>query len=197
MNPSDILKSEHRVIEQVLACLEKMSEECQQQGRLDRDPAREAVDFFRNFADGCHHGKEEEHYFPAMEAAGFPRQGGPTGVMIHEHEVGRRHIREMDATIDAAAEGRAEAVDRFVSHARDYVALLREHIAKEDHCLFTMADQALSADEQAALLSAFDRVETHEMGEGTHQRYLDLANELAGRYGVAAVEAHGGCCGHH
>ncbi len=35
------------------------------------------VDFIRNFADRCHHGKEEDNLFPAMEKRGIPRQAGP------------------------------------------------------------------------------------------------------------------------
>ena len=39
------------------------------------------------------------------------------------------------------------------------------------------------------------------MGEGTHETYLKIANDLADRYGVARAEAshagHHGCgCGH-
>ena len=28
-----------------------------------------------------------------MEARGFPRNGGPTGVMRYEHDLGRGHVR--------------------------------------------------------------------------------------------------------
>ncbi len=197
MNPSDILKSEHRVIEQVLLCLERMTDECEQRGRLDAETARKAVDFFRHFADGCHHSKEEKHFFPGMEAIGFPRDGGPTGVMFHEHELGRQHIRRMDEAIDLAAEGQPEAVAQFAGHARSYVALLREHISKEDHCLFTMADRAFSPAQQAAMLEKFEHVESQEVREGIHQRYLDLAHDLAKRYDVEPANVPGGgCCGH-
>ena len=200
MNPTEILKSEHRVIEQVLDCLEQIAAECRAQGRLEAESAREAIDFFRNFADRCHHGKEEAHLFPAMEAKGFPRDAGPTGVMLHEHEAGRAHVRAMDEAVAQAAAGDAAAVAQFCEHAGGYVELLREHISKEDHCLFAMADRAFSAADQAALLAKFEHVEAHDMGEGTHQRFLDLANRLADRCHVARAQAPAGraCgCGHH
>lgn len=200
MNPTEILKSEHRVIEQVLNCLEKMAEGARR-GELDAESAREALDFFRSFADGCHHGKEEVHLFPAMEAKGLPRQGGPTGVMLYEHETGRQHVRAMAEAVEAAAAGDRAALEQFSRHAHGYIGLLREHIGKEDHCLFGMANQMLTAQDQEALMAKFQRVETEEMGHGTHERYLDIANRLADRYGVARAEAaagHGGCgCGHH
>jgi hemerythrin-like domain-containing protein len=140
MNPTEILSGEHRIIEQVLDCLEKLAKDCAAQGRLDKAAAEQALDFFRNFADRCHHGKEETHLFPTMEAKGFPRQGGPTGVMLGEHEQGRAHIRAMAEAVEGAA-GESEAVTRFVTHAHGYVGLLRKHIEKEDHCLFAMANK--------------------------------------------------------
>ncbi len=194
--PTQILAQEHQVILQVLECLEKMADEAAA-GRLDGGSAREAVEFFRGFADRCHHGKEEVHLFPAMEAKGYSPECGPTAVMRQEHELGRTHIRGMDESIAAAAEGDRQALERFVRNARAYLVLLRQHIDKEDHCLFPMADQALSENDQHFLLGLFARVEDEEMGAGTHERFVAIAERLADRYGVAKTTPAGaGCCGH-
>src|SRR5574340_70938 len=131
MKPTDILSAEHRVIEQVLHCLEAMALQAVAQGRLDEQPARDAVAFLRNFADRCHHGKEEAQLFPAMEAKGFSADCGPTSVMRLEHELGRGHVRAMEAAIGAAVAGDSAAVRQFADHAQSYVELLREHIRKE------------------------------------------------------------------
>jgi hemerythrin-like domain-containing protein len=196
---TEILSSEHRVIEQVLDCLERIAQGCQDEARLDKASAMQALDFFRNFADRCHHGKEETHLFPALEAKGFPRDGGPTGVMLHEHDQGRACIRSMAVAADGAAEGGADAIAAFVAAAQGYIALLRQHIEKEDHCLFSMADRAFTAADQQQLLVAFEIVEREHLGAGTHEKYLQVAQELAGRYGVAAIrQTSQGCggCGH-
>ncbi len=198
MKATEILSGEHRVIEQVLSCLEKIAQDCTARGRLDREPAEQAVEFFRNFADRCHHGKEETCLFPALEACGMPREGGPTGVMLHEHDQGRAHVRGMAEAIPAAASGQQEATARFVRHAQGYVALLREHIQKEDHCLFAMADQTLTAADQQKLLDAFAHVEHEHMGAGVHEKFQHVADELADRYGVArAVKSATAGCGCH
>ncbi len=202
MKATEILSSEHRIIEQVLDCLERMAARVESGEALVEEHARNAVDFFRNFADRCHHGKEEAHLFPAMEAKGFPRNGGPIGVMLHEHELGRGHIRGMDAAIAAAAAGDAQARRKFIHHAQAYVDLLRQHIGKEEHVLFRLADGAMTTEDQTALLAAFARVEAEEMGAGTHEKFLALADQLADRYGVPhALVAAGGTskrcgCGH-
>lgn len=191
MTPITILMDEHRIIEQVLNCLEVMVERCSNDGKLDKADANAAVDFFRNFADRCHHAKEEAHLFTLLEGKGLPRQGGPTGVMLAEHEQGRAHVRGMAEEIENAAAGDAYAVQRFVCHGRGYIELLRGHIQKEDHCLFPIADETFSQDDQAALLSTFQKVETEELEPGTHEKYLRVADKLAERYGVprTATEA--------
>ena len=198
MKPSDILSGEHRIIEQVLDCLEKMAEQAERFGRVDVESAALAIDFFRNFADRCHHGKEEAHFFPAVEAKGFPREGGPTGVMLYEHELGRRRVSGMDEAVASARAGDSAAARRFAEHARAYVALLRNHIEKEDHCLFGMANQALTEAEQEQLLAAFATVESDHIGEGVHEKYLQIAETLATRFDVPVARPSScrTCCGH-
>jgi hemerythrin-like domain-containing protein len=195
MKATDILMDEHRVIEQVLNCLEKLADQYEAGEKLDRTSALEALAFFRNFADRCHHGKEEGHLFPLLEARGLARQGGPTGVMLHEHEEGRRLVAAMANAVER------DAPREFARHARAYVGLLREHIRKEDHCLFSMAAGILSDSDAEALAQRFEHVETAEMGEGTHEQYLQLANELADRLDVDRAEVTPACgharCHHH
>ena len=51
MKPTNILVNEHRIIEQVLNCLERMVERCASEGKLEEAPARDAIGFFRAFAE--------------------------------------------------------------------------------------------------------------------------------------------------
>lgn len=200
MNPTTVLSEEHQVIKQVLHCLEKMANQAKLQGNLDKEAAQKAILFFRHFADQCHHDKEEAILFPAMETKGFPREGGPTGVMIIEHEQGRQHVRAMEENIEGAAQGDSEALQRFGEHAHAFHELLWEHIEKENHCLFPMADEAFTEEEQQKLTLAFEEAESKKTGTGVHQKYLAIANELADQFDVphatAAETGHaeGKCC---
>lgn len=202
MKPTEVLKNEHRVIEQVLDCLDAMAASCEREGRLDGEAARQAIDFFRSFADRCHHAKEENQLFPLMESRGFDAQAGPTAVMRHEHVQGRAYIAEMEGAVPGAATGNQEARDRWLRAAGAYSAMLREHIQKEDHCLFPMADQGLLATDKEELARLFEKVEREEIGPGVHERYVALADELADRFGVSKSgvpdEARNcGCSGRH
>src|SRR5262245_578365 len=77
MRPTDILSAEHRVIEQVLDCLQRIGENAASSGTLDMDSARAALRVLRTFADRCHHGKEEERLFPMLAKRGLPTHVGP------------------------------------------------------------------------------------------------------------------------
>jgi hemerythrin-like domain-containing protein len=199
MKVIDQLAAEHRVIEQVLDCLESLADECVFEGKLDVAAAREALDFFQTFADHCHHVKEEVHLFPLLENRGVARDGGPVGRMLAEHDDGREHLRALAAALDGVTAGDVAARQQFLDHAWAYVRGLREHIYKEDNYLFPLADRLLTDADRRELDRAFGRMEKQEMGPGTHERYLALADKLANRYGVrpaAAPPATCGCGGH-
>ena len=198
MLATEILRGEHRVIEQVVGCLEKLAHQCITEGKLDQQSAHQALDFFQTFADRCHHVKEEAHLFPLLEAKGFPSDCGPTSVMRAEHDQGRRFMQSLADAVDGAAAGKAEAVQQFASNAQAYARLLRDHIAKEDQRLFPMTDQALTGADQEALVAAFESVEDQQAHAETHAKYLRLADELAKRLGVprSAPAAASVCCHH-
>jgi hemerythrin-like domain-containing protein len=176
--PTEILSDEHRVIERVLAVLEKLT---QTPVGSSIDKWKEALVFFRHFADQCHHFKEEKVLFPALEEYGIPREGGPVGMMLTEHEEGRGHVRSMIAAIEQLETGNVAAQDLLLSHARAYVTLLREHIQKEDDILFRMADEVIPEAEQSEILKRFEAHEAEEMGAGAHEKYLKIAQQLEAR----------------
>lgn len=153
MQATALLKSEHEVIERVLDMLEQSVRRIQSDQPLPDGFAVWAVDFVRNFADGCHHAKEENVLFPLLERRGIPRVGGPIGCMLHEHELGRECVKRM-----------AQAVDRgewnaFAAAAADYAPLLRQHIFKENNVLFRLAEGCLSPEDDADAVARFQAAE--------------------------------------
>src|SRR5262245_58779307 len=117
MKPTEILSAEHRVIEQVLDCLERMAQGVES-GHLKLVDARSALDFLRTFCDRCHHGKEERQLFPKLMERGFPRRAGPLAVMLAEHDLGREGVRAMATALDGCERGSRAALASFVREAR-------------------------------------------------------------------------------
>lgn len=206
--PTEFLLAEHRVIERVLAAFTTMMDRAVATDAgaagdaLVREDVDDAIRFFRVFADWAHHAKEEELLFPALEAAGLPPRAGPTSVMRQEHELGRRLMGRLDDLAEAACSGPGPSRDHFVTTGREFVDMLRSHIAKEDRILFPMADQMLGPGVQASLAAAFRNLERDEEEEQEHARQLTVAKRLWDTYGGElpdageAVDACNGGCAH-
>ncbi len=177
MKATDILMSEHRVIEQVIAALEMAANGLEHGVDVRPGFFGDVADFIKGFADGCHHKKEEGVLFVAMSESGVPVQGGPIGMMLYEHEQGRlytRRMREAAANLSDDPSAR-EAV---LENAFGYASLLKQHILKEDRILFPMADRFIPPAEQEAVAEGFERLEHDETGAGVHEKYLALAAAL-------------------
>jgi hemerythrin-like domain-containing protein len=149
--------------------------------RVSPDVLDKVLEFFRVFVDQCHHSKEEDLLFPLLEAKGVPRAGGPLGVMLSEHEEGRKWIKEMTQ----AAEDYRLVVEgsgcRWTNAARAYANVLQAHLNKENNVLFVVAEQMLTPDEQAGLVQGFEKLEAEKIGAGRHEQiHAMMAQLLAG-----------------
>lgn len=172
---TDALKDDHETIKRVLDALQKLMKNSH---APSLDAWAKAIDFIRNFADKCHHLKEEKILFPALEEHGMPVDGGPIGMMLFEHEEGRAYVRNMAEALELANEDANAALPRLFENAAAYSRLLRQHIEKENEILFQMADAALTPEEQKDLLRAFEEQEAQDVGPGVHEKYLAVAAEL-------------------
>jgi hemerythrin-like domain-containing protein len=172
---TELLSAEHRLIERVLDIIERLT--AMPVVKM-LDSWKRALDFVRQFADQCHHLKEEKILFPAMEEHGIPNEGGPIGMMLIEHEEGRAYVGSMFAAVARLEAGDESAQEPLLTSAAAYLRLLREHIQKEDDILFHMADGVIPAEEQTQLLRTFAEHELNEMGGGVHEKYLAIAESL-------------------
>lgn len=184
-SPTQELVKEHSAISSMLLVLQTVCNRIEAQADVPASDLSLLVDFFSGFADGCHHQKEELHLFPGLERAGVPRQNGPVGVMLSEHELGRKYIRGMKTAITALTSGDPMAGRTFVSDARAYIGLLSAHILKENNVLFPMAERCLSDETKREIAEGLRQVELQEVGEGRHEHYHSVMDELRMRYPVA------------
>ena len=200
MDAIEMLMNEHRLIERVLDGLVGFAEEAQRTGGTEKAELSRFVKFLREFADACHHGKEEDILFTAMVEHGFPREGGPIAVMLHEHDQGRgliRILRERAEQADPWSDADRREVGAV---AAGYAELLRAHIHKEDAILYPMAEQHLPPETMQSVSEACDRYEEAPERSGKHEQLHALAEELI-RAHAAAVhppQPHShrmGCCG--
>lgn len=178
-----LLRAEHQRILRVAGVLETLVGRWADGGAADFDALADCVSFVRLFADACHHGKEEDLLFPALEEEGLPHDEGPIAVMLYEHRQGRAFAGEMADTLGPARDGDAGAGERFRHAALGYVGLIRAHIGKEDNVLFGMADQMVRGTACERLCAEYGVVCARIFGGRTRDELEALADSLEQRVG--------------
>ena len=183
MQPIKDLKMEHDAVQLTLRILDKICQKIEQSGEIiDLQHIDQLLEFFKVFVDKCHHGKEEELLFPALENVGVSNKGGPIGVLLHEHQQWREYVQNMNAALVQYKKGDRTAVDEFVINAKGYINLLNQHIDKENGVLFPLAEKHLSEQEQEKLWEGFELIETQKIGAGKHDEFHEMLENLEGVY---------------
>jgi hemerythrin-like domain-containing protein len=175
---TDMLRNDHEFFLRTLETAEAVARQLDQGKPVDPATLAQFLEFFRLIIDRSHHGKEEDLLFPLLGSKGLPRNGGPVGVMLQEHDMGRALIRQMVEASDDFAAGKEGSGQRWAASARDYAALLRAHIQKENNILFVMAERILSDSEQAQLLALFQKIEGEKVDQPTRDRLYAAMEKL-------------------
>lgn len=184
MEATQDLVNEHKAVLVALKLLEKIEVALAARDEQAPEHLNQLLDFFRGFVDRCHHAKEEDVLFPEMERHGIERGAGPIGVMLEEHDEGRRCVREMADGLARLRQGDRGALAGISQSASAYRNLLRDHIEKEEQVLFPMAEQMVSEKQAADLASRFDAIEREQVGVGKHEEYHAKLERLRATYGV-------------
>ena len=182
MKATQQLRNEHEGIKLMLRILEAVSKKAASGVPVPQKDLDAIAEFLSVFADKCHHGKEEEYLFPALERVGIPRHGGPIGVMLQEHDHGREIIARLKKAFGEYGSGDKGAGAEIAKAAGEYVALLTEHIEKENEVLFRMAEARIGKDEDARLVDAFEKLEHERIGPGRHEEFHGMLERLEKAY---------------
>lgn len=161
---------EHRVIERMIAVIDKRLTEIERAGEIDPVFVDTAVDFIRTYADRTHHGKEEDILF--RELSGRPLSAEDRRAMeelIEEHAVARRTTAGIIEANARYRGGDAGTLSDLAAGLKTLVDFYPKHIAKEDKIFFPAARTYFTDEEDQAMLSQFwefDRKMIHEKYRG-------------------------------
>ncbi len=176
MGPIEKLMDEHKNILTGLDILQRNADLLEEGKKIDPGFFTKIIDFIRNYADKYHHAKEENILFVKLGKAGFPAEGGPVGVMLEEHDQGRKYVALMEKANQHYIDGNQSATKDVVENAKGFIYLLRQHIDKENNILYPMAKDILGESGIEAMIPEFDNVEKEQAG--TEKKYISLLKEL-------------------
>ena len=172
------LRRDHDLIEKVTKAMESTIGLLEDGKQIPESILTPVIDFTKNFTDVCHHGKEEDSLFPALERAGMPLNMGPIAMMLMDH----RRSRELGSAMEESAKEYLASGDpaRLIADMRQYVTHITEHLWKENNRLFMMAEarlQHVSADVDREL-AQIEQSKLDGLGRA-RAHYEDLASKLA------------------
>lgn len=182
MKPSDVLKKEHDEIKIMLDIFEKLCYKLEATEGADIEHVEQALNYLEAFVGKNHFGKEEELFFPALEKVGIPKDGGPLGAMIQDHDSCRSNIKEMRTWFEKYKAGDHTVANSIVKPGHKYVITLKNHFDTEANILFPIADKQLPAGKQDELVTKFAQLEIAKIGAGTHETLSQLLQQLKGIY---------------
>ena len=135
------LRRDHDLIEKVVKSMETTVSLLREGKTVPESILMPVVDFTKNFMDVCHHSKEENSLFPALEKAGMPTTMGPIAMMLMEHEMSRQYSKK----IEASAETYLKTGDatQLITDMNEYSEHISQHLWKENNRLFMMAEARL------------------------------------------------------
>ena len=162
--PTMDLIEEHGGIMLMLSIMKKVAEKLRAGEEVSKKHLDMILEFLVNFADKCHHGKEEDVLFP--ELFKNPSNQELVTELIDEHKTGREYIKNMVDSGDLAG------------NMEKYIELLTEHVRKENGVLFPIANNELSKETQTQMEEQFEKFELEVIGAGKHEEYHAWLEEL-------------------
>lgn len=173
MQPIGPLMIEHRLIERLIALMQRELTRVKDNILVDRefafvDPVfiDNAVDFMKTYADRTHHGKEENILFAELAKKDLaPENRQLMAELIEDHVWGRKTTASLFEAKNDFLLDKAGALDDVLLHLEELVAFYPRHIVKEDKHFFIPCMQYFSEVERAQMLeqmAEFDRRMIHE-----------------------------------
>lgn len=172
------LRKDHDLIEKVIKAMDATIQLLKNGKTIPKEFLFPVIDFSKNFTIVCHHGKEENTLFPALEKSGMLQNMGPIAKMLMEHKITKEIANRMEKSSNNYLS--TGDCSQLILDMEEYVKHVSQHLWKENNRLFMMAEMRLqrsSADVEKSL----DQTEQSKFSEIGKDRtfYENLADELS------------------
>ena len=178
MKAVEILINEHRLIRQYLENLEMVIQKLE----TGIDPPRvffgKAIFFGQQFVDKYHHFKEEFQMFRILAQKHNGSIDAPIEALRSQHEQGRNYIANISAILEREEIQKPDLIENL----RAYNSMLRQHIHREDHVFYPLAEKNLSEAEQAQLLEEFRKADAN-----AEENFFEKTERLVREMGELAL----------
>ena len=168
---------EHRLIERMVNVINKKLVQINKQETLNFKFVDVVVDFFKTYADKCHHGKEEDILFKQLETKNLKQEHQKTiNELINEHAYARKVVAKLKEANQVYANGDENALDELKLLLEEIVTIYPKHIEKEDKHFFYPSMDYFSKNEKDVMLDDFFNFDRKMI----HEKYEEIVAEKEG-----------------
>ena len=145
----EILREEHRNIEELLLVLEQELNVFDRNEQPDYEILQAVISYFQDYPDCCHHPKEDM-IFEELKARD-PVAAGSVGDLEAEHQNEGKRLQRVAQMIRSILTHHEVLRPTFDDIMRDFIEHERKHMEMEERVLFPAAVNALQPEDRAGI----------------------------------------------
>ncbi|MBT4091593.1 MAG: hypothetical protein HOE30_24165 [Deltaproteobacteria bacterium] len=177
MSAMDILKKEHKLIQRYLDNMSVAQDLLGVRETVPPSVIDNSIRFAKEFMNKTHHFKEEYVLFLKLAE----KKGGDIDPQIvslrDQHERSRNLVSKIKETLSGYKKGDEIAFSTLAENMGYYVTLENQHLYRENHVFYPMAEKLFSAEEMSSFDSEFEKID-EKQGKGTYEKGVELINAI-------------------
>jgi hemerythrin-like domain-containing protein len=178
MQPKENLRAEHGDIMKIFVALQKISAASAHRKEGLIDDLERIIVFLEIYIDRCHHGKEEEILFPALEALNDRDLSNLISELRSDHRIGRAFVEDMRSEFDKLRKRAQYSPAAFVDTSKCYIDLFRKHIRIENAKLLPVMEKMLSKEKLLWIEKQFEKYELENVGMQMYKAFNETLEKL-------------------
>ena len=164
MTALDELKEDHKLIQRFLDNLSIAHDFMVDRQEVPSNVFEKTLTFSKNFMNKFHHFREEYVLFLKLAE----KKGGSIDPQIvslrDQHERSRELISQINQALKEYKKGDEVGFSRLAENLGYYVSLERQHVKRENHVFYPLAEETFSDDEMASFATEFRNLEEKHGG---------------------------------
>jgi len=172
----ELLRDEHRDIEQLLKVLEHELKVFDRRERPDYEVIQAIIDYFQDYPDCCHHPKEDM-IFDKLKARN-PPAAKRIGDVEAEHRQETERLDRVAKVVRNVLLDREILRETFSTVMRDFIDHQRLHMAMEERTLFPAAANALRLEDWQEIDSKWDDKTETLFNVAMEEKYRSLRDRI-------------------
>ena len=165
---------EHRLIERMIKLLKAKHVAMAETEKLDLNFVVVTTDFFRTYADRCHHGKEDILFSELARKNLSEIDKKTMQELIEEHKHARKTVTDLLQIVTTHAKNDTDSTDEALDLLKVLTEFYPRHIEKEDKHFFFPCMNYFTPAEQQRMLQEFWEFDKKMI----HEKYTKIIEEL-------------------